>query len=190
MRRSIKTPTTSNSFSQQLTNGAKFTLATKFNNKSFIQPTQIKNFSSGFKNSKSSQVISSRNTFLTIPHSSISHSTGFNITPHTYNNHKTSFVRYYSSSEENAGTEQEAKLKQMLTEELNPVACYVRDVSGGCGAMFQIYIAAEIFKGKPTVKRHRMVNEILKDEIENMHGLTLKTNTLEQHEKLKESAQQ
>lgn len=42
---------------------------------------------------------------------------------------------------------------------------------GGCGTFYQIIIASEAFKGVPTVKQHRMVNEVLKQEIEGIHGL-------------------
>lgn len=32
--------------------------------------------------------------------------------------------------------------------------------AGGCGAMYQISIEAEEFKGKKTVMQHRLVNEV------------------------------
>ncbi|XP_025115459.1 bolA-like protein 3 isoform X1 [Pomacea canaliculata] len=51
----------------------------------------------------------------------------------------------------------------------------VSDISGGCGAMYQISIEAEEFKGKKTVMQHRLVNEVLAEEIRNMHGLQLNT---------------
>ncbi|KAK7474022.1 hypothetical protein BaRGS_00034732 [Batillaria attramentaria] len=51
----------------------------------------------------------------------------------------------------------------------------VSDISGGCGAMYQISIEAEEFRGKRTVMQHRMVNEVLAEEIKAMHGLQLNT---------------
>ena len=42
---------------------------------------------------------------------------------------------------------------------------------GGCGTFYQIIIASDAFKGVSTVKQHRMVNEVLKQEIEGIHGL-------------------
>ncbi|RUS78272.1 hypothetical protein EGW08_013963 [Elysia chlorotica] len=51
----------------------------------------------------------------------------------------------------------------------------VSDVSGGCGAMYQISIESPQFKGLRTIQQHRMVNEALAKEIENMHGLQLNT---------------
>ncbi|XP_055357898.1 bolA-like protein 3 isoform X2 [Paramacrobiotus metropolitanus] len=51
----------------------------------------------------------------------------------------------------------------------------VRDVSGGCGTMYQIYIEAEEFRGKKLVDQQRMVNKVLEKEIKDMHGLSLQT---------------
>ena len=57
----------------------------------------------------------------------------------------------------------------------NATGIQVSDVSGGCGAMYQILIEAPDFNGKRTVMQHRMVNEALKEEIKEMHGLQLTT---------------
>ena len=57
----------------------------------------------------------------------------------------------------------------------NATEIQVSDVSGGCGAMYQILIEAPDFNGKRTVMQHRMVNEALKEEIKEMHGLQLTT---------------
>ncbi|XP_071567105.1 ubiquinone biosynthesis O-methyltransferase-like isoform X3 [Temnothorax nylanderi] len=51
----------------------------------------------------------------------------------------------------------------------------VTDVSGGCGAMFDINVVAPEFKGLNTVKQHRIINEVLKEEIKDMHGLRIRT---------------
>jgi len=51
----------------------------------------------------------------------------------------------------------------------------VTDVSGGCGAMFDINVVAPEFKGLNTVKQHRIINEVLKEEIKDMHGLRIYT---------------
>ncbi|XP_011865864.1 PREDICTED: bolA-like protein 3 isoform X1 [Vollenhovia emeryi] len=51
----------------------------------------------------------------------------------------------------------------------------VTDVSGGCGAMFDINVVAPEFKGLNTVKQHRIINEVLKEEIRDMHGLRIRT---------------
>lgn len=51
----------------------------------------------------------------------------------------------------------------------------VHDISGGCGSMFEVHIVSEEFRDVRTVLQHRMVNEALKDEIKNMHGLRIST---------------
>ncbi|AOA63967.1 Altered inheritance of mitochondria protein 1 [Komagataella phaffii CBS 7435] len=71
--------------------------------------------------------------------------------------------------------EYEQKIADMLQKEFNPTILSVRDVSGGCGSMFAIQVESAKFKGIPMVKQHRLVNELLKDEISQWHGLQLKT---------------
>jgi stress-induced morphogen len=40
--------------------------------------------------------------------------------------------------------------------------------------MYAIDIAAKKFEGTSIVKQHRMVNDVLKEEIKGMHGLQVK----------------
>nr|VZH94032.1 unnamed protein product [Spirometra erinaceieuropaei] len=54
-----------------------------------------------------------------------------------------------------------------------PEKIVVEDVSGGCGAMFQIFIKSKDFAGMSVLAQHRAVKEALKKEIADMHGLTL-----------------
>ncbi|XP_058120582.1 bolA-like protein 3 [Anopheles ziemanni] len=51
----------------------------------------------------------------------------------------------------------------------------VSDISGGCGSMYEIFVETSEFKGLSTVKQHKLITEILKDEIKNMHGLRIRT---------------
>ena len=51
----------------------------------------------------------------------------------------------------------------------------VEDISGGCGSMYRVEVESPMFAGVPLVKQHRMVNEVLKSEITEMHGLTIST---------------
>lgn len=62
-----------------------------------------------------------------------------------------------------------------LAAKLAPQELVVKDVSGGCGSMFAIKVVSGEFKGIPMVKQHRLVNEILADEISKWHGLQLRT---------------
>lgn len=41
--------------------------------------------------------------------------------------------------------------------------------------MFAISITSEKFKGLPVIKQHRLVNQILGEQIKGWHGLQLKT---------------
>ena len=46
---------------------------------------------------------------------------------------------------------------------------------GGCGAMYKCYIESPRFAGLNTIKQHKLVQGVLKDEIADMHGFQLKT---------------
>uniref|UniRef100_A0A8C6H2P3 BolA-like protein 3 n=1 Tax=Mus spicilegus TaxID=10103 RepID=A0A8C6H2P3_MUSSI len=70
--------------------------------------------------------------------------------------------------------EGELKVTQVLKEKF-PRALQVTDISGGCGAMYEIRIESEEFKEKRTVQQHQMVNQALKEEIKGMHGLRIFT---------------
>lgn len=69
----------------------------------------------------------------------------------------------------------EKKIYDILESHFAPKTLDVRDVSGGCGSMFAITVESNQFKGIPMVKQHRLVNEVLKDEIAKWHGLQLST---------------
>lgn len=64
----------------------------------------------------------------------------------------------------------------------------VSDVSGGCGQAYDVVIVSDAFDGLNTLKRHRMVNELLKDEIAQLHAFSQKTYTVAQYESMSSSA--
>ncbi|CAH02744.1 Aim1 [Kluyveromyces lactis] len=72
-------------------------------------------------------------------------------------------------------TPEEKLITDKLSKELNPSSISVNDISGGCGSMFSINITSDKFKGLSIVKQHKLVNEILKDDIKRWHGLQLRT---------------
>lgn len=82
--------------------------------------------------------------------------------------------RMQSTSSHQMG-EYESKIYDILEKEFTPVSLQVQDVLGGCGSMFAILVESSKFKGLPMIKQHRLVNDILKDEIKKWHGLQLKT---------------
>lgn len=73
-------------------------------------------------------------------------------------------------------TEAEQRLVDILKEKF-PSASHVEvaDISGGCGAMYEILIEADSFQGKRKVAQHKMVTEALKEQIKDMHGLRITT---------------
>jgi stress-induced morphogen len=80
-------------------------------------------------------------------------------------------------------TTAEESMKSSLLKALNATHVKVDDISGGCGSMYKIEVVSPSFVGKSRVMQHRMVNDVLKEEIVGMHGLTLKTFTPDQYEK-------
>ncbi|XP_063788184.1 bolA-like protein 3 [Pseudophryne corroboree] len=73
-------------------------------------------------------------------------------------------------------TEGEDKIMQVLKDKF-PLASSVRvvDISGGCGAMYEIHIESEEFRAKRIVQQHQMINDALQQEIKSMHGLRIFT---------------
>ncbi|XP_076011414.1 bolA-like protein 3 [Genypterus blacodes] len=73
-------------------------------------------------------------------------------------------------------TDGEVRIARILKEKFPSASSLkVVDISGGCGAMYEIHIESNEFKGKRTVQQHQQVNQALKDEIEGMHGLRIFT---------------
>ncbi|GAM22237.1 hypothetical protein SAMD00019534_054120 [Acytostelium subglobosum LB1] len=58
----------------------------------------------------------------------------------------------------------------------------VEDVSGGCGAKFTVTVGSDKFVGMPLLQRHRMVNDIIGDLMNEIHAVNLNTWTMKQYE--------
>ncbi|KAH9960323.1 bola-like protein [Russula dissimulans] len=58
----------------------------------------------------------------------------------------------------------------------------VEDNSSGCGENYTVTIVSEIFEGKTTLARHRMVNKVLNEQIAQIHAFAQKTFTPQQWE--------
>lgn len=78
---------------------------------------------------------------------------------------------------------QQALLKDLQASQVN-----VEDVSGGCGAAYAVYVESPLFKvlsspcclltasqGKNMVAQHKMVTSTLREQIKDMHSITIKT---------------
>lgn len=83
------------------------------------------------------------------------------------------------------------QINQILTEHLNPLEIQVVDQShkhaGHAGARpegeshFLVSIVSPLFTGKTRIERHRMVNDLLADLLQNqIHALSLKAFTPEE----------
>ncbi|NXV71365.1 BOLA3 protein, partial [Atlantisia rogersi] len=58
-------------------------------------------------------------------------------------------------------TDGEARVTRVLREKFpRASAIKVVDISGGCGAMYEIHIESEEFREKRTVQQHQMVNQV------------------------------
>ncbi|XP_060796419.1 bolA-like protein 3 [Neoarius graeffei] len=73
-------------------------------------------------------------------------------------------------------TEGEVRITKILKEKFPQASSLkVVDISGGCGAMYEIHIESDEFRGKRIVQQHQVVNQALKEEIKGMHGLRIFT---------------
>ena len=100
-------------------------------------------------------------------------------------------LKFYTTSTKNFGSDKsdeeidltdKEKLMTSLLENskklASPKEIIVKDMSGGCGAMYNIYVASPSFKNLNMIKQHRLVQGILKEEIKEMHGLTIETKVI------------
>merc|ERR1712183_8306 len=71
--------------------------------------------------------------------------------------------------------ESELRIENILKEHLAVSECEVRDISGGCGASYEVFVCAEDFRGKRMLQQHRLVQHILKDEMKDIHALRINT---------------
>ncbi|KAB0801146.1 hypothetical protein PPYR_05500 [Photinus pyralis] len=89
---------------------------------------------------------------------------------------KYDFVKHAHGGE-NAGNDTSEELLRNILKQRFPTAneITVKDVSGGCGAMYTVYIECSSFKGVPIVKQHKAVYEALDKQIKVIHGLRVET---------------
>jgi len=72
-------------------------------------------------------------------------------------------------------TTTEEEMTKLLEKELDAAQVVVEDVSGGCGASFRVEVVSSAFEGKKKLDQNRMVHRVLKNEIPNIHALTVVT---------------
>ncbi|KAL0487039.1 BolA-like protein [Acrasis kona] len=79
-----------------------------------------------------------------------------------------------------------SEFEEILKDRLQTTHLEVEDNSGGCGTMFSVYIVSPLFEGKSLLERQRTVNDLIKEELKDIHALTFKkTITPQQYENLK-----
>ncbi|KAH7272048.1 hypothetical protein NCS52_00485600 [Fusarium sp. LHS14.1] len=78
-------------------------------------------------------------------------------------------------------------MREAIKERLGAVHVEVTDMSGGCGQAFNSLIVSSQFQGLNSLKRHRLVNAALKDEIANIHAWTAKCQTPDEYAKTNEA---
>lgn len=68
-----------------------------------------------------------------------------------------------------------AIIENKIKTKINCEDLEVADISGNCGTSFSIKIKSPDFKGKTMIMQHRMINEVLKDELKEIHALQIKS---------------
>ncbi len=75
------------------------------------------------------------------------------------------------------------KLQQAFSPEHLEVIneSHMHNVPEGSESHFKVFIVSDDFAGKTLIARHRMVNEVLKDELDGgIHALALHTKTMQE----------
>ncbi|KAH7909994.1 bola protein [Hygrophoropsis aurantiaca] len=72
-------------------------------------------------------------------------------------------------------------LEQTIRSSFSISHLEIEDQSSGCGESYAVLLVSEAFEGKTTLARHRWINEVLKNEISQMHAFSQKTFTPKQY---------
>lgn len=73
-------------------------------------------------------------------------------------------------------------IEATLRENIPITYLEVLDESNGCGENYAVFIVSEAFVGKLPLARHRLINDVLKDQISQMHAFSQKHMTPKQYE--------
>nr|XP_022915556.1 bolA-like protein 3 [Onthophagus taurus] len=79
-------------------------------------------------------------------------------------------IRKYSS-----GSSEDGMKKILQSKFPNAKEIVVEDISGGCGAMYTVYVESIDFKGLSRVKQHQAITNALKEQIKTFHGIRIET---------------
>lgn len=67
----------------------------------------------------------------------------------------------------------ELDMEARLRTELQATKVDVTDVSGGCGEFYQVKVSSPLFQNKTPLQRNRLVHQVLKQELERVHGMNI-----------------
>ena len=67
-------------------------------------------------------------------------------------------------------------MEKKLKEKFNPVSCEILDPYGDVSSI-QIRIVSDAFKGMLPLARHRAINDLLKEEIKQIHAVQIEAKT-------------
>uniref|UniRef100_A0A2K6WF68 Acyl-CoA-binding domain-containing protein 6 n=1 Tax=Onchocerca volvulus TaxID=6282 RepID=A0A2K6WF68_ONCVO len=81
----------------------------------------------------------------------------------------------------------EATIRKKLEIALKPSHLDIEDFSDGCGLKFRLVIVSDSFDNKTTLASHRLVYDVLKEEMQAIHALEIKTYTHEKWTAIDES---
>ncbi len=85
-------------------------------------------------------------------------------------------LRRFCSTSSPALTEE--AIKQLLVRRFGASSVVdVEDISGGCGAMFDVRVLSDEFRGLRRVQQHRLVTAALGAKMSDMHGIRISTST-------------
>ncbi|ORX52565.1 bola-like protein [Piromyces finnis] len=99
------------------------------------------------------------------------------------NNKETTSTKKFNNSEtpfdirhEGALTPMEKLLLKKLVNNFEPTAeIKVKDISDGCGSLYMVDVTSTKFDGLRMVKQHRIVMDILEEEMKTWHGIHIVT---------------
>ena len=78
-------------------------------------------------------------------------------------------------------------LKAKIEANMKADFCEITEIFGLCDTSFDAVVVSEEFEGKSRIQQHRQVQNILSEELKNIHAFTIKTYTPEKWEKQKET---
>lgn len=90
------------------------------------------------------------------------------------------------STEIAASGDMASEIASVLKEVFAAEKVMVQDESNNCGDKFAVYCVSSKFEGIKVLDRHRMVNEALKDQIAQIHAITINAWTPAQFETKKD----